>query len=253
MPRILVIHYEPAEAPALAERIRREGFEAEVAHRGMAGFRAIRASPPAAIVIDLSRMPSYGRIMGVMLRDQKATRMIPLVFVEGDPAKTPMVRAALPDAPVVSLLRIGPTLRKAISRPPTEPAPANHLGLPLLDKLHIKEDSSVALLHAPESFRDKLGRTPKRASAADADVVILFVKSSAVLGRELAVLSRHMRRGRALWVVWPKKASGVPSDLTSPRIVEMCRAVGLSGYKTFAVDETWSAMAVALPGKKRSA
>jgi hypothetical protein len=160
------------------------------------------------------------------------------------------VRAALPDAPVVNLLRIGPALRKAISRPPTEPAPANHLRLPLLDKLHIKEDSSVALLHAPESFLDRLGRSPKRSSATDADIVILFVKSSAVLGRELAVLARHMRRGRTLWVVWPKKASGVPSDLSQPRVVEMCRSVRLSGYKTCAVDETWSAMAVALPRKK---
>jgi CheY-like chemotaxis protein len=257
MPRVLVIHYEVAEASILASRLRREDFEAEVyTARGAAGFRSIRASPPDAIVIDLSRMPSYGRAIGALLREQKSTRGIPLVFLEGDPAKTPLLRHVLPDAVVTNVLRIGPVLRKAILHPPLEPAVPDPTRLPLTGKLRIKEGSTVALRHAPEDFLTKLGPPPEGARfncrPAYADSVILFVKSVASLGRELPSLASGMRRGRTIWVMWPKKSSGVASDLTSVKIVEMCCAFGLSGYKTCAVDDTWSAMAVALPGRGHS-
>src|SRR6266567_1523732 len=161
MPRVLVIHYDAAEAPLLADRIRREDFDAVFAGRGAAVFRSIRAAPPDAIVIDLTRMPSYGRAMGALLREQKSTRRIPLVFIEGDPAKTPLVRALLPDAVISSVLRIGPALRKAIREAPEEPAAPDPSRLPLAGKLRIREGSAVALLHPPESFLDKLGPLPK--------------------------------------------------------------------------------------------
>ena len=252
MPRVLVIHYDAAEAPILADRIRREDFDVEVyAYRGTAGFRSIRASPPDAIAIDLTRMPSYGRAMGALLREQKSTRGIPLVFIEGDPAKTPLVRELLPDAAITSVPRIGAALRKAIQHPPAEPVVPDPWRVPLAKKLRIREGSAVTLLHQPEGFLEKLGPLPKNARlerrVADAEIVLLFAGSVAALGRELPSLAREMRPGQTLWVAWPKKSSRVPSDLTVRRIVEMCSAVRLSGYKTCAVDETWSGLAVALP------
>lgn len=252
MPRVLVIHYDLAEAPILAARIRREDFEAEVySCRGFAGFRSIRAAPPDAIVIDLTRMPSYGRAIGALLREQTSTRMIPLVFIAGDPAKTRLVRELLPDAVITGLLRLGPALRKAISQAPAEPVGPNPSRVPLAGKLGIREGSAVALLHPPEGFLEKLGPLAKDAHferhAVDAEIVLMFVRSAAALGRELPSLAREMRRGQTLWVVWPKKSSGVVSDLTMGKIVEMCSAVRLSGYKPCAVDETWSGLAVALP------
>lgn len=256
MPRVLVIHYDAAEAPILAERIRREGFEAEVyAARGAAGFRVIRAAPPDAIVIDLTRMPSYGRTIGALLREQKSTRRIPLVFLAGDPAKTPLVRELLPDAPIATIARIAAALRKAIEHPPVEPAVPDPSRVPLGGKLRIREGSTVALLHPPEGFLEKLGPLPKGARfercAAESEIVVIFVKSAAALGRELPSLAGEMRRGRTLWIMWPKKSSRVASDLTVGKIIEMCSAVRLSGYKTCAVDETWSGMAVAPPRARR--
>lgn len=258
MPRVLVIHYDRVEAPILAERIRREDFEAEVySSRGATGFRLIRASPPDAIVIDLSRMPSYGRALGSLLREQKSTRRIPLVFIEGDPAKTRLVRKVLPDAVFTSVPRIGPALRKAISEPPPDPVAPKHSRVPLAGKLHIREGSAIALVHAPPDFLERLGALPKDAQieprAAEADIVLCFAKTVAALGRELPSLARAFERGRTLWLMWPKKASGVASDLTPAKIVEMCAALGLSGYKTCAVDEIWSGMAVALPRSRRKA
>jgi hypothetical protein len=57
-----------------------------------------------------------------------------------------------------------------------------------------------------------------------------------------------MRKGRRVWVLWPKKASAVPSDLTMARIRQMASGFGLVDYKVCAVDETWSAMTL---GKRR--
>ena len=239
----------------LADRIRREDFDVEVYPcRGFAGFRQIRAAPPDAIAIDLSRMPSYGRAIGTLLREQKSTRGIPLVFIAGDPAKTRLVRGVLPDAVFSSVLRIGPALRKAISEAPVEPAAPNLSRVPLAGKLGVREGSALALVHAPEGFLEKLGPLPKDAHferhPKDAGIVLLFVKSVAALGRELPSLARELRRGQTLWVIWPKKSSEVISDLTMGKIVEMCTSVGLSGYKPCAVDETWSGLAVALPRRK---
>ena len=199
-------------------------------------------------------MPSYGRAMGALLREQKSTRMIPLVFIEGDPAKTPLLRDLLPDAAITSVLRIGPVLRKAIQHPPAEPAAPDPSRVPLARKLRIREGSAVTLLHPPEGFLERLGPLPKNAHFArhvvDAGIVLLFVRSAAALGRELPSLAREISPGQTLWVAWPKKSSRVPSDLTVRRIVEMCSAVRLSGYKTCAVDETWSGLAVALPRRQ---
>jgi hypothetical protein len=82
--RVLVIHRDLAEAAERASRLRALGFDAAAyLSLGTRGFRGIRQDPPNAILIDLTRLPSYGKAMGVMLREQKSFRSIPLVFVEG--------------------------------------------------------------------------------------------------------------------------------------------------------------------------
>jgi hypothetical protein len=83
----------------------------------------------------------------------------------------------------------------------------------------------------------------------DADVVMVFYRSSAALDRELPDLAGMMRKGRRVWVLWPKKASGLDSDLTMVRIRRMVAGFGLVDYKVCAVDETWSAMTL---GKRRN-
>jgi hypothetical protein len=254
MPQILVIHWDPVEAGSLCDRIRREGFEASpYPCRGDKGFRGIAENPPAAIVIDLMSMPSYGRTMGALLRERKSTRMIPLVFIQGDPEKTGRVRELLPDAVFADLLRIGPALSRAIRQAPVEPVVPDGSGTPLLEKLKIREGAVIGLLHAPEGFETRLAPLPEGArlqtGTQDADVILAFVKSAAALGRELPMLARGMGKAKVtLWLLWPKKSGGVASNLTMPRIREMCREVGLIDYKVCAVDETWSGMAV---GRKR--
>ncbi len=57
-----------------------------------------------------------------------------------------------------------------------------------------------------------------------------------------------MRKGRKVWVLWPKRTAGTASDLTMPSIRALASNVGLVDYKVCAVDDTWSAMAL---GKRR--
>lgn len=234
MPRALILHYKPAEALPLAERVPK-------------AFRGIRENPPAVIVIDLMRMPSYGRAMGVLLRQSKSLRAIPVVFVEGDPEKSDLVSRTLPGAIVAPWDRLGPALRRAIASQPAAPRPPAPHDTPLLRKLRISEGSVIALLHEPKGIRAKLSPLPKRARIQlemdGADKVIVFFKSMAALSRELPSLANSMRRGMTLWIVWPKKAGNAAGDLSAPAIWEMCRSYRLAVGRVCAFDETWSALA----------
>jgi len=203
-------------------------------------------------------MPSYGRWLAMMLREQKGTRGIPLVFLEGEPEKTRLVRRLLPDAGFANFARLGPALRKAMAGGgDAKPQPPKPLSVPLVSKLRISKEAVVALLHAPEGFEDTLGELPAgvrlQKKAEGAKILLVFVKSAAALGRELPGLAREVREGRNLWLFWPKKASGAASDLTLPRILEMCSALGLAGYKTCAADETWAGCAVGVSRRSRVA
>jgi CheY-like chemotaxis protein len=266
MARVLIVHWNPEEAAERAERLRREGFQTScfTDQRGGAGFRALRENPPDAVVIDLARLPSHGQAVGIALREQKATRMVPLVFIEGDPEKTARVRGLLPDAVFTTWPRIGAALRRALRHAPgTEGAPpvvpgtfAGYSGTPLPKKLRIQEGSVVALVHAPEDFEAKLVPLPEGARVqrriGDADVILAFVKSAAALGRELPALAREMRAGRTLWLIWPKKTSALAGDLGEPKVREMGLATGLVDYKVCAVDETWSGLAFAVRKSKKT-
>jgi len=245
--RVVVIHYDAAEAAALASRLSRDGFEAEGQSPRSGGLREFRDNPPEAIVIDLMRMPSYGRWVGVTLREQKGTRSIPLVFLEGDPAKTRLVRKVFPDAVFAGLANLGDALRKAIAHPVRQPVAPNVLNVPATQKLGIGKCSIVGVVNAPAGFN--LGKLPEgakiRPGEAGADTILIFVKSAAALGRELPALANHIEPGRKWWILWPKRASGVACDLTMARVFEMCTPYDLAAHKICAVDETWSALAVA--------
>jgi hypothetical protein len=246
--RVLVIHRDTAEATERASRLRSLGFDATAyLSLGTKGFRGIRQQPPQAILIDLTRLPSYGKAMGVLLRQHKSLGIIPLVFVEGDPDKAAQVRAVLPDAVYTTWAKVAAAIDKAIRQGPKEAAPPRHPDTPLLTKLGIGSHTCVAVLHPPDGFELPGVHTQKQ--VGEADVVMTFFRSSIALGRELPVVAGMMRKGRRVWVLWPKKASGAAGDLTMVRIREMASAFGLVDYKVCAVDETWSAMTL---GKRRT-
>src|ERR1017187_8802966 len=123
-------------------------------------------------------------------------------------------------------------IHRAIPQAPREALPPRDPGTLLITKLGIDAESRVALLHPPEGFELPDVRTQKQ--VGEADVVMVFYRSCVALARELPDLQGLMRKGRRVWVLWPKKASATPSDLTMVRIRQMASGFGLVDYKVCA-------------------
>ncbi|MHC4077772.1 MAG: PleD family two-component system response regulator [Planctomycetota bacterium] len=259
MARVLLIHWNADEARERLQRLRSAGHTATAySEQGGAGLQKFRDRPPAAVVIDLSRLPSHGRAVATWLRQQKATRQVPIVFVDGDREKVARTKKALPDAVYASWRGIRGALARALAKPPTKPVVpgtmADYSGTPLPKKLGIRAGSVVALLGAPARFEKTLGKLPadvtlRRQARGKADLVMLFTKSRADLDRRLAAAKRTIADRGSLWIAWPKQASGVASDLTQQLVRKTGLAAGLVDYKICAIDATWSGLRFARRSK----
>lgn len=114
MHRIRLIHWNAAEARERAERLRSEGYNVDCeALKNAAALRRLREDPPNAVVIDLARLPSYGRDVALAIRHYKSTRHLPLVLVGGDPEKVARIKELLPDAVYTTWSRIRSSLRRS--------------------------------------------------------------------------------------------------------------------------------------------
>jgi hypothetical protein len=257
--RIRLIHWKESETEKLAEKLRAAGYEVNGEPVTQGSLRELKRNPPAAVVIDLNRLPGQGRDVGLAVRAGKATRLVPLVFVEGDPVKVARVKKLLPDAEYTSWRRIRSALKRAISRPPTEPvvhqsALAGYSGTPLPKKLGVKPGYVVALVGAPQGFERTLGRLPegvqlRKQARGKPDLVVWFTRSRRDLERRIGGLGKLAGKG-GLWIAWPKKASGVASDLSQADVRRVGLASGLVDYKIAAIDETWSGLKFALRKSK---
>jgi hypothetical protein len=126
---------------------------------------------------------------------------------------------------------------------------AGYSGTPLPKKLGIKDAHRVALLGAPSGFEKTLeplpiGVTLARSLAGKApfDVIVLFVTKRADLAKAFRAAKARMTPACGLWISWPKKASGVATDLTEDVIRAIALDLGLVDNKVCAIDETWSGL-----------
>jgi hypothetical protein len=137
---------------------------------------------------------------------------------------------------------------KRVGRTPSS-ATAGYSGTPLPKKLGIRENYRVVLVNAPERFERKLEPLAPGAEfveqAKGANVAVLFVKSQAELVRDFRALAKALPEKTALWIAWPKKASGVATDLSENPIREFGLDAGWVDYKVCAIDETWSGLCFA--------
>jgi len=122
-------------------------------------------------------------------------------------------------------------------------------GTPLVKKLGIKAVHSVAVVDAPEDFAETLGELPFGATLQNGlggktlfDAIVVFVKQRKELERQLAQLRKRMTPAAGLWIAWPKKTSGVATDMTEHLVREIALPTGLVDNKVCAIDETWSAL-----------
>jgi CheY-like chemotaxis protein len=252
MARVRVIHWKANEPAALLGLLRAAGHTVEYDEElDSDAFRAIKQSPPDAIVIDLSRRPSHGREVATFLRGHKATRSVPLVFVDGEPAKVEAVRKVLPDAVYTSAARVRPALGEALSKQPASPVVPvqmmdRYAGRSASQKLGIGEGATAALIDPPRNYATVIGALPAGARleetpAIPCPVTLWFVGDAAACRAALPRMRGLAGRTR-LWVLWPKLAARKDSGVTQQFLRESAAAVGLVDYKICSVDKTWSAM-----------
>jgi hypothetical protein len=133
---------------------------------------------------------------------------------------------------------------------------AGYSGTPLAKKLGIKDDFRAALLHLPGEVKSELrGALAKcrihRIGDANLDFIFLFVKSRAALESELLPAAKTLAPAGMLWISWPKKSSGVATDLTEDHIRRAGLVAGLVDIKVCAVTDVWSGLKFVIPLKNR--
>ncbi len=132
-------------------------------------------------------------------------------------------------------------------------------GTPLPKKLGIKDGFRAALLHVPDDvkteLRAALGKCRIQSlggnASRDLDFIFLFAKSRAGLELELMPAAKALAPAGMLWISWPKKSSGVATDLTEDVIRQRGLDAGLVDIKVCAVTDVWSGLKFVIPVKNR--
>ena len=124
---------------------------------------------------------------------------------------------------------------------------AGYSKTPLCKKVGIKEQSRVRVENAPSNYLNLLKPLPMGVKISNRlrsniDIWHLFTKSKKELPDKLKTAMQHIPDNGSIWVSWPKKASGVVSDMTEGRIRDAAFPLGLVDIKVCAVDETWSGL-----------
>jgi hypothetical protein len=126
---------------------------------------------------------------------------------------------------------------------------AGYSKTPLSGKLGIKPNHRALFVGEPDGFRSLLNPLPEGVEiAADAsaedeyDIIVHFTKSRAELTLKFKKLTRRLESAGGLWIAWPKKTSGVATDLTENIIRDIGLDAGLVDNKVCAIDETWSGL-----------
>jgi hypothetical protein len=242
--RVSLISWSP-DAEQAADRLRSLADEVEItAPDGPPELKALAEDPPDAFVIDLSRRPRQGLVIGIELRRRPGTRHTPQVFAGGDPNEVERVREILPDARYSDWDGIGTILRTAVERPPGNPVVpdtmAPYVGVPLEQKLGLAGDARARLIGAPQEFESLVEEA--RRTDGPADVVLLFARTNEELDEQLPGAMDAVDEGGSLWIAWPKGGSGARGDVTQLVVRERGMSAGWVDYKIASLDDTWSAL-----------
>ena len=127
-------------------------------------------------------------------------------------------------------------------------AGSGYSGTALPRKLGIKPEARLALVNAPDGFADTLGELPpgvvvrRRLAGPRFDVIVAFCAHRAPLEQGLARWRAALDDAGGLWIAWPKRASGIDTDLADGVVRELGLATGLVDNKVCAIDATWSGL-----------
>jgi len=132
---------------------------------------------------------------------------------------------------------------------------AGYSGTPLPKKLGLKE-GRIALINAPKDFARELGELPPDAQIVTRvtkpiDIALLFVLTERALLRDFDKLAKKLASNGMIWVAWPKKSSGVATDLSEQRVRSIGLDSGLVDVKICAIDDVWSGLKFVIRLKDR--
>lgn len=250
--RVYLIHWNEKESAERAAILQRLGYNVDFKIVDGPAIRALKDDPPDAFVIDLSRLPSQGRDVALLIRQGSTTRNAPIVFVGGRTDKIEMVKRSLPDAVFTNWENIESDLKAAISNPPKDPvvpksALDGYSDAPLVKKLGIRPNSHILLIDAPSGFKKLIADLPHDVKFIEAhynecDLIIWFVKTKVDLDQRLGSISKTIAPRGAIWICWPKKVSGIKSDLSQQVVRKAGLDIDLVDYKVCAIDSTWSGL-----------
>jgi hypothetical protein len=132
-------------------------------------------------------------------------------------------------------------------------ATAGYSGTPLVKKLGIKPGARVQFVNDPPEFEPLLKDLPaiKKANGGTSDYVHLFVRSQAELKKQLGAAKKSLEQDGMIWVSWPKKASGIATDVTEDTIRAHALPLGLVDIKVCAIDDTWSGLKLVIRRENR--
>jgi hypothetical protein len=250
MDKLRLICWNAEEAKNHVSALTEAGYQVDYSLVNNNSLRQIWVDPPDAIIIDLSRLPSQGRDLGVTFRRRKATRLVPLIFAGGKEDKVARVKSLLPDATFTEWQSIGDTIASAILHPPENPVIPNsvmaaYAGTPLPKKLGIKPGSKVGLFAAPSDIGNLLGELPEKASlhkeqAAKYDLTLWFVRTLDDLTQNIDKMY-PMAGGDGLWILWPKRSTK-KTGLSQTVVRKTAMDAGLVDYKIASFDPKWSGL-----------
>jgi hypothetical protein len=135
---------------------------------------------------------------------------------------------------------------------------AGYSGTPLPRKLGIKPGARLGLIGAPDAFVVTLGELPddvsvRRRASGPLDVIVAFHRDRRSLEKRLPALKRALDPAGGLWIAWPKRASGVRTDVTEDVVRELGLEAGLVDNKVCAIDAVWSGLRLVVRLRDRPA
>src|SRR5581483_3331395 len=229
----------------LIAALRAEGYTVDYpGDQANGNWRTLRQSPPLAAVIDLTRLPSHGRWVAAEIRATKSLRHIPIVFVDGEPAKVETIRKMMRDAVFTSRARLASALQnvKPLADPVVPPRLMNRTDRTAAQKLGITAGTRVALLDPPPDYLRVLGKIPEDVSFEEesthtAPLTLWFVRDPDTYRAQINAMRKRSASSR-IWVIYPKGQSGRrTAAITQKFIRETALAAGLVDYKICSVNE----------------
>jgi hypothetical protein len=133
---------------------------------------------------------------------------------------------------------------------------AGYSETPLPQKLGIKPGLMVVTINAPANYRRLLGQIPDSVTFSErlksgSSFVHLFTSRRSEMQKKMSILRDKISDNGAIWVSWPKKSSGISTDVTEDVIREIALPLGFVDIKVCAVDETWSGLKLMIRRENR--